>query len=55
MPHLCSTGFANPDPPFGCYMLPCRSDYLFTLDLEGLGASGRLAVLAFAIVVEPSL
>jgi len=31
-----------------------RSDYIFTLFLEGLGASTHLSVLPFGIVVEPS-
>lgn len=35
-------------------MFPCRSDYVFTLTIKGAPVSGRLAVLPFGIVVEPS-
>ena len=35
-------------------MFPCRADYLITLEIQGLCASGRLALLPFGIVVTPS-
>ncbi len=37
-----------------CCMFPCREDHIITLKLSGLGASDRLILLPFGMVVEPS-